>query len=169
VNKVGADYQIGKMASTSGYQVELSQYVLENDCGRETLKQVYNRELRWAKSIRCNRGSQYYGIGLTYGIVYCVLLLLVSGFQNWAIAITVLTVIARLLQAVVAIKSIDCPNLLRWLWALPIRELFSFTVWVGGMLNQTIYWRGRWLVIGAEGNLQEQLDKANVNKWSQTG
>jgi ceramide glucosyltransferase len=169
VNKVGADYQIGKMASDAGYQVELSQYVLENDCGRETLKQVYNRELRWAKSIHCNRGFQYYGIGLTYGLIYCTLLLLVSGFQNWAIAICLLTVVSRVIQALVAIKSIGCPNLFWWLWVLPIRELFSFVVWVGGMLGKSIYWRGRWLVIGAEGNLQEQDDRTNVKKWSQIG
>lgn len=167
VNKVGTDYQIGKLATDAGYQVELSQYVLENDCGHETLKQVYNRELRWAKSIRCNRGSQYYGIGLTYGMIYCTLLLLVSGFQTWAIVICVITLISRVIQALVAINRIDCPNLLWWLWALPIREVFSFVVWIGGMLGQTIYWRGRWLLIGPEGNLQEQIDKTNVKKWGQ--
>jgi ceramide glucosyltransferase len=164
VNRVGADYQIGKMATDAGYRVELSEYILENDAGRETLRQVFNRELRWAKSIRCNRGLQYYGIGFTYGIIYCIPLLLVSGNHPWVIIVCLTTLFARVIQALVAINRLGCPNLFWWLWALPIRDLMSFGIWVRGMLGRGIYWRGRQLLIGPGGVLQEQVG-SNGKKW----
>ena len=155
VNRIGSDFHIGKLTKAAGYRIELSDYILETDGGRETIWQVFRREWRWARAIRFNRGPQYYGLGLSYGTVYCVPLLLVSGFANWAIIACLTTLSVRVIQALVAIYRLDCPNLLRWIWALPIRDLMSFTVWVAGAFGQRIYWRGRWLQIGAGGILTQ--------------
>jgi ceramide glucosyltransferase len=63
----------------------LGSYVLEWDTGRESLKQVFARELRWGRTIRYNRGTQYYSMVFCYGSVYCILLLLISGLADWAV------------------------------------------------------------------------------------
>lgn len=158
VNRIGSDYHIGKRVAAAGYRVELSDYVLENDCGRETLWHVFQRELRWARTIRWNRGPQYYGLGLSYGTVYCIPLLLFSGFQSWAIVVCLVTLMLRTVQALVAIYSLGCLNLLRWLWALPIRDLMSFTIWLTGTFGQSVHWRGRQLSVGADGTLTERAE-----------
>lgn len=155
VNRIGSDYHIGNRVAAAGYRVELSNYILENDCGRETLWQVFQRELRWSRTIRWNRGLQYYGLGLAYGTVYCIPLLLFSGFQSWSVIVCLATLLVRATQALVAIYSLGCPNLLRWFWALPIRDLMSFTIWVKGTFGQSIHWRGRQLSVGANGTLTE--------------
>lgn len=157
VNRIGSDYHIGKRVAAAGYQVELSDYILGNDCGRETLQHVFQRELRWARTIRWNRGPQYYGLGLSYGTVYCIPLLLFSGFQSWAIAVCLGALVARTIQALIAIYSLGCPNLSRWLWALPVRDLMSFAVWITGTFGQSIQWRGRQLWVGADGTLTERV------------
>lgn len=157
VNRIGSDYHIGNRVDAAGYRVELSNYILENDCGRETLWQVFQRELRWARTIRWNRGLQYYGLGLSYGTVYCIPLLLFSGFQSWSVIVCLATLLLRVAQALVAIYNLGCPNLLRWLWALPIRDLMSFTIWVKGTFGQSIHWRGRQLSVGADGALTERI------------
>ncbi len=153
VNRIGSDYHIGKMAAEAGYRVELSEYILQNDCGRETFRDVFERELRWARTIRRTRGSHYYGLGLSYGTVYCIPLLPLSGFQSWAAIVCFVTFTARAVQALVAIQSLNCPRLLLWLWALPIRDLMNFAVWLGGSFGQSVFWRGRRLSIGAGGIL----------------
>jgi ceramide glucosyltransferase len=158
VNRIGSDYHIGSRVAAAGYRVELSDYILENDCGRETLWQVFQRELRWARTIRWNRGLQYYGLGLSYGTVYCIPLLLLSGFQSWAVIVCFVTLVYRTVQALVAIYSLGCLNLSRWFWALPIRDLMSFAIWVAGTFGQSIYWRGRQLSVGADGTLTERVD-----------
>lgn len=157
VNRIGSDYHIGKRVAAAGYKVKLSDYILGNNCGRESPWDVFQRELRWARTIRWNRGLQYYGLGLSYGTVYCIPLLLVSGFQGWAITVCLMTLTTRLMQALVAIYSLRCPNLSRWLWALPIRDLMSFAIWITGTFGQSIHWRGRQLWVGADGTLTEQI------------
>ncbi len=157
VNRIGSDYHLGQRAAALGYRVELSSYILQNVCGRETISQVFQRELRWARTIRWNRGRQYYGLGCCYGTVYCLPLLLLSGFQSWAVGVCLVTLAIRVLQVMIAIRCLDSPNLLAWLWTLPLRELMSFATWVAGAFGQDIYWRGRRLQVGAGGTLNEQI------------
>ncbi|KGF73162.1 glycosyl transferase [Neosynechococcus sphagnicola sy1] len=161
VNRIGSDFHMGRLAVAAGYRVELSTYILENDCGRETLNQVFQRELRWARTIRWNRGAQYYGLVFSYGTVHSLLLVLVTGFQPWAIALFAAVWLVRLLQVTLAIYHLGCPHLLPWLWALPLRDWMSFVIWVAGSYGQQIYWRGRWLEVGASGTLQEKIKASN--------
>ncbi len=164
VNRIGSDYHIGSRAAAAGYRVELSTYVLKNGCGHDTVMDVVRREVRWARSIRCNRGPQYYGIGITFGIVYSLMLTLVSGLQFWTILICLGVISLRLIQALITIHRLNCPTLLRWLWALPLRELVGLVVWIGGTFGYRIYWRGRYLKLGAEGILTEIEQPQNMTK-----
>jgi ceramide glucosyltransferase len=158
VNRAGDDYHIGRMVSEAGYRVELSDYVVEIDITTETLQQVFRRELRWSRSIRCNRGGQYYGLATAYGTIYCLLLLPLSGFAPWAIAVTFVCCLLRGIQALIAIYCLDCFQLLAWSWALPLRDGFNFYLWVLGVTGNRIYWRGRWLEISAGGFIQERVE-----------
>ena len=163
LNRIGSDYNLGKRAAEAGYKVELSSYVLESDTGEEGIKDVYQRELRWARTIRFNRGLQYYTMAFCYGSVYCLPLLIVSSFANWAIpygfsgAITVVLVtwLIRYIQVLISILTIKTPRLLLWLWALPLRDLLSFLVWLIGCFGQEVYWRGRKLKIEGDGIIKE--------------
>lgn len=151
LNRIGSDYNIGKRAAQAGYIVELSNYVLESDTGTESMSEVYQRELRWARTIRFNRGAQYYSMIFCYGIVFCLPLLWVSEFANWAIILTTVTLLIRYLQVWVSIRSMNAPNLVRWLWALPLRDGLSFLIWVAGSYGQKVYWRGRLLRVYEDG------------------
>ncbi|XHX76073.1 MAG: glycosyltransferase [Stenomitos frigidus ULC029] len=154
-NRIGSDYNLGKRAAEAGYRIELSRYVVESDTGNETVGQVFQRELRWARTIRFNRGAQYYSMVFCYGTVFCLPLLLLSGFANWAIALSLTTVIVRYLQVATTIFSIQCPSLARWLWLLPFRDVLTFVVWLMGAFGQSVYWRGRQLRVEGDGLLTQ--------------
>ncbi len=151
LNRIGSDYNLGKRAALAGYQVELSHYILDWDTGNESIKQLYDRELRWARTIRFNRGFVYYSMAFCYGTVYCIPLLLLSHFSSWAIALCLTTLLIRYLQVLVSIFSMKCPKLLHWLWVIPLRDLLSFIIWVIGGFGQRVYWRGRELRIEGDG------------------
>lgn len=155
LNRIGSDYNLGKRMALAGYQVKLSHRILESDTGQESIGSLFQRELRWARTIRFNRGPIYYTMAFCYGIVYCIPLLVLSGFQKWAIAISLLTLVLRYSQALVAIYSIPCPRLATWLWLLPFRDLLSWFVWVGGAFGKVVYWRGRKLKIEGDGLISE--------------
>ncbi|MGA7936489.1 MAG: glycosyltransferase [Kovacikia sp.] len=155
LNRIGSDYNLGKRAAAAGYRIELSPYVLESDTGSETVIQVFQRELRWARTIRYNRGPQYYTMLFCFGTVYCLPLLLLSRFADWAIGLSLITLIVRYLQILIAIWSIGCPRLLGWLWTVPFRDLLSFVIWGMGTFGQDVYWRGRRLRIEADGLIRQ--------------
>lgn len=150
-NRIGSDYNLGKRAAQAGYRIELSRYVLESDTGHESLAEVFQRELRWARTIRFNRGAQYYSMVFCYGTVYCMPLLLLTGCANWAIALSLATLTVRYLQVLTAMLRINCPRLLLWLWALPLRDALNLFVWFMGAFGQGVYWRGRQLRVEGDG------------------
>jgi ceramide glucosyltransferase len=153
LNRIGSDYNIGKRTAEAGYRVELSPYILESDTGTESISSVFQRELRWARTIRFNRGAVYYTMIFCYGAVFCLPLVLVSNFAPWAIALTLLTVVIRYLQAAIAIRQMSGWGMLRWLWLLPLRDVLSLLVWARGAVGQKVNWRGRWLQVEADGLL----------------
>jgi ceramide glucosyltransferase len=151
LNRIGSDYNLGKRAAAAGYRVELSRYILNSDTGAESISQMLQRELRWARTIRFNRGAQYYSMAFCYGTVYCLPLLLLSGFSRWAIALTIATWAIRYIQAFTATLCMDAWELSYWLWTLPLRDILSFVVWVMGGYGCGVYWRGRHLRIEGDG------------------
>ncbi|HEY9908104.1 MAG TPA: glycosyltransferase, partial [Thermosynechococcaceae cyanobacterium] len=153
LNRIGSDYNIGKRTAEAGYRVELSHYVLESDTGNESTTAILQRELRWARTIRFNRGAVYYTMIFCYGTVFCWPLLLVSGFASWAINLTLFVFAVRYLQATIAIRKMQGWGLLRWLWLLPWRDGLSLWVWLRGSVGQKVNWRGRWLEVKADGLL----------------
>lgn len=155
LNRIGSDYNLGKRAAAAGYRVELSPYILESDTGQEGVGEVFQRELRWARTIRFNRGPQYYTMIFCYGTVCCFLLLLLSGFAPWALGLALVTVTLRLVQVWIALAAMDCWGLLPWLWALPLRDGLSLLVWVAGAFGQRVYWRGRQLRVEGDGLISE--------------
>ncbi len=155
LNRIGSDHNLGKRAAKAGYKVELSQLVLESDTGKERIDDLFQRELRWSRTIRFNKGAIYYSMIFCYGTVFCLPLLLASGFSAWAIALSIFTYVVRYTQSLFAIFSMNCPNLLRWLWALPFRDGLSFVIWAVGGIGREAYWRGRRLRIEGDGLIQQ--------------
>lgn len=155
LNRIGSDYNLGKRAAQAGCTVELSQLILESDTGKERIQDLFQRELRWSRTIRFNRGAIYYTMIFCYGTVFCVPLLLVSQFSTWAIVLTGFVYFIRYAQAAIAALKMDAPNLLRWLWALPYRDALSFVIWGIGGFGREAYWRGRRLRIEGDGIIQQ--------------
>ncbi|WP_264325961.1 glycosyltransferase [Romeriopsis navalis] len=154
-NRIGSDYNLGKRIDAAGYRVELSRYVLESDTGKESIADVFERELRWSRTIRFNKGPIYYTQIFCFGTVFCMPLLLLTGFASWAIGLTVITFLVRYLQAQNATMMMDAPRLSRWFWLLPLRDLLSFVIWAIGGYGRTIFWRGRKLRIQGDGIITE--------------
>ena len=57
----------------------------------------------------------------------------------------------RYSQVMVAMESMNCPQLLKWLWLLPLRDLLSLVIWSMGAFGKRVYWRGRWLQVEGDG------------------
>lgn len=150
-SRIGSDYNLGKRLAMVGDRILLSPHILEWDTTGDRIGDLIRRELRWNRTIRFNRGSQYYGMIFCFGTLFCLPLLSITQFADWAIAISVLAVVVRFLQACLCLQTIKSPRLIHWLWLLPLRDVISFGLWLVGCFGSHIYWRGRYLRIEADG------------------
>ncbi|MFO1059100.1 MAG: glycosyltransferase [Dongiaceae bacterium] len=155
LDRIGSDYNLGKRFAAAGYRVELPPLVLDWVAESDSIADLVRRELRWARSIRFNRGPQYYSMVFCHGTLWCLLLLLASGGAGWALGLAAATCGVRTLQALACVIALGCPRLLPWLWAVPLRDLLSALVWLGGGFGRRVRWRGRLLRIRGDGLISE--------------
>lgn len=162
LNRIGSDYNLGKRVAALGLRVELLPRALDWETQPESLSSVVQREIRWARTIRFNRGRQYFSMIFCFGGVYALPLLVLPGMPGWARAVGATAWIARLAQACIAINAMQAPQLFRWLWTLPLRDVFSFAVWIAGAWGRRVWWAGRRLRLEGDGVVREERDWATA-------
>jgi len=171
LDRIGSDYNLGKRIAATGHRVELSTEVLDWATAGESPLDVFRRELRWARSIRFNRGAQYYTMAFCHGTIHGLLLVLLTGAASWAAALCAAGLALRCLQAWICVRAMRSGRLLPWLWILPLRDALSFAVWLAGGFGRQVTWRGRVLRIRGDGLISEdgQPDRAGGGRTWRPG
>lgn len=137
------DYEIGHRIAALGKRVELSEVVVDTFLPAYTLRQFFDHQLRWARSVRGARRWGYTGLLLTFGLPWAMLTLLAARGTAWAWWLFVVTVAARLavgLMAAVAVLGDSQTS--RDLLLLPLRDLIAPLVWAAGLIGNHVRWRG---------------------------
>ncbi len=137
------DFLLGNYTAAAGYEVVLSDYVVEHVAGPDSLGAMLRHQLRWGRSTRISRPWGYRGLILTYGTAMALLALLAwqfSAFAWWLLAVTLLM---RALPAlVIGVLGLCDYTLARWFWLVPLRDLITFGVWLVSFIGDEIHWRG---------------------------
>jgi ceramide glucosyltransferase len=146
------DYQLGRCVTEAGYRVEFARAVVKTSLGAVSWKQAWRHQLRWSRTIRVSRPAGYYGSLVTHATVWA--LVAIAAGEWWAGAAAVgLRLVAGWIAGAVILND---PQVKRWFWLVPVRDLFGFAVWVGGCFGSTVYWRGRKLRLAAGGRISEE-------------
>jgi ceramide glucosyltransferase len=137
------DYQIGSRISALGLKVKLSDVVVETFLPRYTLRGFADHQLRWARTVRDSRFWGYVGLGLTFGLPWAMLLLLVAHGAGWAWGLLAATLAMRVSVAVVVGKLVlhDRQVVASLAW-IPLRDMFALLVWIVSFAGHTVAWRG---------------------------
>jgi ceramide glucosyltransferase len=137
------DYQIGNRLWKKGYKIVLSGYVIENIVGPMTFAEYFRHQIRWAKTIRVSRPMGYLGSGITYIFPFAVLLLILRGPDIITLsALGVVSVLRLTIGVIVQTKIIKCKAWLKWLILIPVKDILSFIIWIGGFIGSKVIWRG---------------------------
>ncbi len=137
------DFLLGNYTAAAGYEVVLSDYVVEHVAGPDTLLTMLKHQLRWGRSTRISRPWGYRGLILTYGTATALLALLAwqgSVFAWWLLAVTLF--IRALPAFVVGVIGLQDYALGKWFWLVPLRDLLTFGIWVVSFVGDEIHWRG---------------------------
>jgi ceramide glucosyltransferase len=134
------DFVMGKLAAQCGCGVILSSYVIEHHIGAQRMKANIRHRLRWARSTRRSRPRGYVGQLFTHPLPLA-LLAFAAAPAWWPVAAAALAL--RFASAwVTAEPLLRDPLTRRFWWLLPIQDMFSFGIWIGGFFGNTILWRG---------------------------
>jgi ceramide glucosyltransferase len=143
VDYLADDYEIGHRITGLGLKGKLSSTVVETFLPRYTLRGFLSHQLRWARTVRDSRFWGYVGLGLTFGIPWALLTLLLAKGSLWAWILLGLTILARLVTAlVVGYSTLDDTQVLRFLPLIALRDGVATLVWIVSFIGSTVVWRG---------------------------
>ena len=145
------DYQLGFQIGATGRRVEVSDVVISAVLGRTSLRVWWEREVRWARTIRMNRRMHYPGLLATFSTPLALLATL--AFAWWPALLGSLAV--RWYVAWRMTGWMGDRALRRWLWLVPLRDLLSPAIWAAGLVGRHVSWRGRTFRVAPDGRLHE--------------
>jgi ceramide glucosyltransferase len=139
------DYQLGHRIHALGLKCVLSDVIVETHLGG-SWNDVWQHQVRWARTIRVSKFYGYLGLPVTYATLWA----LVCG--RWPVALAILSI--RMLMAIEAgWFRLRSPDVLRMFFLIPVRDLFGVAVWAAGLFGNTVVWRGRKLLLDREGRI----------------
>lgn len=138
------DYELGARIAGRGLQVKLAETIVETSLPAYSLKQFFQHQLRWARTIRDARRWGYVGFVFTFALLWALLTVILARGEAWA---WVLLIAAAALRAAVALavgsKVLNDRNIAGRLWLIPLRDLIALVVWAASFAGHTVTWRGK--------------------------
>lgn len=146
------DFVMGKLAAEQGDGVILSSYVIEHRIGGQAFAANLKHRLRWNRSTRRSRPWGY--IGQVFTNPLPLALLLVAVRTGWWPALVVTLIFRAASGWATAHHALRDPLTRRLWWLVPVQDIASFLVWIGGFFGNTILWRGRKYYLLADGRFE---------------
>src|SRR3984885_6573678 len=78
VDYLADDYELGRRIAAQGRKVQLSDVVVETFLPNYSLSGFLHHQLRWARGVRDSRRWGYVGLGVTFGVFWALLTVLLS-------------------------------------------------------------------------------------------
>jgi ceramide glucosyltransferase len=142
VDYLADDYEIGKRIAAQGFSVEISDVVVETFLPAYSLRSFLAHQLRWARGVRDARPAGYFGLIFTFGVLWSVMALIVSCGALWASAAFAIVLGLRIAVALFVGESIlRDRQVLKYVWLIPLRDLFAVGVWIASLAGHTVTWR----------------------------
>jgi ceramide glucosyltransferase len=153
------DFVLGKLASESGFEVILSSYVIEHRIGSQRLTANIRHRLRWGRSTRRSRPKGYIGQLFTHPLPLALIAWAAAPeWSGFAFAVMALHLASAWLAGIYVLRD---KLTLRYWWLLPVQDLLSFAVWIGGFFGNTILWRGRKYYLLPDGRFELAAEQAH--------
>jgi ceramide glucosyltransferase len=156
------DFILGNLIAQSGYEVHLSNHIVETAMQPVGLAGMLRHQLRWARSTRISRPMGYLGLILTYGTALALLCLVADRASMFSLILLASTLFVRLTMGwLIGVRWIRDKTLMHYFWLLPVRDLLSFAIWCSSWVGKRVEWRGRLFEVERSGKMT-QVNSANV-------
>jgi len=143
VDYLADDFELGCRVSKSGFEVVLTDVVVETHLPAYSFRGFFEHQLRWARSTRDSRRMGYIGLLLTFGLPWSILAVVLSAGAWWSWFVLAAAALLRMAVALeVGLGVVHDRAVWRHLWLIPLRDLIAFWVWFASFANNKVHWRG---------------------------
>jgi ceramide glucosyltransferase len=156
-NYLADDFKIGECTAKAGFQVVLSEHVVDHGLTTRSFKGMLQHQLRWARGNRFSRPWGTLGLLFTYGTISS------SGFflltHGYSIALRLLLItwgLRYVLGWIVGVHLLRDEPAIRLLWLAPLRDLVSFLIWLASWFGSEVHWNNRRLLLSNGGRIAER-------------
>jgi len=137
------DHQIGTLIAQAGYGIVVSDLVVETILPDYSLRDFWDHQLRWARTVRDASPRGNLGLALVFGVQWAAVAVIAAAGAVWALALFAVAYAARIAaQLVTALGVCHDSATPRRLWLLPLRDLQALLVWAAAFAGRTVVWRG---------------------------
>ena len=145
------DYALGRSIAQAGYRVALCPYVVATTIHEDNFLQLWAREVRWARTIRCVRPAGYAGSVVTYALSLAT----ATAFLRPSVATGALTGAAAAIRLALHFQGgrIFAPAVRATPWLIPLRDLLELAVWCAGSTGRNVRWRTARYTITSRGRI----------------
>ena len=143
VDFLADDYELGRRIADLGFEVRLSDVVVETHLPAYDLGGFWSHQLRWARGVRDARAGGYAGLIFTFGVMWALLGLIASQGAAWSWVVAGVVMFLRIaVPLVVGRVVLQDRQVLKSLWLIPFRDLIGVAVWAVSFAGHTVTWRG---------------------------
>lgn len=152
------DYQLGHRLAARGHRLVLSPVVVECWHQEMSWRQVWQHQLRWARTIRVCQPVPYFLSLLSNATLWAGLWLACSLAVTGS-AIAAGTAIAFLLLRILLAQSLQrrfTPGrkLVAPAWLVPVKDALQVALWCGAFTGNSVEWRGKKLRLLPDGTVR---------------
>jgi ceramide glucosyltransferase len=148
------DYQLGRRLHQLGRKNLVSQVVVSTRMHSGSWRGAWQHQLRWARTIRLSRGGGYAGLPTTFATVWAIAAAC-CGLWWTALALLVIRLAMAVAGGWFVLRSGD---VVKYFYAIPLRDLWGVAVWAAGLFGKTVEWRGRRLRLDRDGRILRQVN-----------
>ena len=163
--RIGDDYELGKAVSRAGYSVRLSSCLVHTAITERRLPELWNRELRWARTILAQRPAGFAGSVVTHVLPVSIAYAIVARTSRAAALLCAAAALRVCLhyeaRAAFAPQSRPEPLL------IPLRDVMSLAQWCASAFGRTVRWHSRALLIQAGGRVSANCNDS-VTGWAES-
>ncbi len=154
------DYQLGNRIAALGLEVAIHPYPVEIVLGNDGWREVWQRQLRWSRTVRACRPAGHFGLIFTQGSLWSLLCLaaaLACGAPPIALTIPAAVLLLRVLTAwLIGGRCMGATLVARRLYLMLPADALSLATWLFSLFTRRVNWRNRSLKVGAGGRIVEE-------------
>jgi ceramide glucosyltransferase len=149
-NQLADDYRLGELTRKMGLRTVLSDVIVDVCVLERSLGELIRHELRWLRTIRALNPLGYGFSFVTFGVPVAAVGALLTRGSLAALALLLVTVVARLL---LHLKTRRAGSALQQLLLLPVRDLLSLALWSWSFVTRRVRWRDDDYLVARDGSV----------------